>query len=79
MTGYVSIIILTVVLFTLLAAILLVPVYRFLKREEEASKNWTRESLERRQQQREAGGDGSGPRPPRGRATQSDGGGETEM
>lgn len=78
MTGYVPIVILTIVLFTLLAAILLVPIYRFLKREEEASRNWTRESLERRQREREAGGNGAGPRPPRGRSGYS-GGGETDM
>lgn len=31
--------------FVALAAILLVPVYLFLKREEQVSRNWTRESL----------------------------------
>ena len=30
--------------FVVLAAILLVPVYLFLKKEEEASKNWTEEA-----------------------------------
>ena len=48
MTPYLPIIILTAVLFGLLAAILLVPIYRFLRREEEASKHWTPEQLAKR-------------------------------
>lgn len=34
--------------FILLAYLLLAPVYRFLHREEEASKKWTRETLAKR-------------------------------
>ena len=45
MTSYLPIIILTIVLFTLLATILLLPVYRFLKREEQASLEWTPEKV----------------------------------
>ncbi|MEX0748174.1 MAG: hypothetical protein WD275_09265 [Rhodothermales bacterium] len=45
MTEYTLVIILTLVGFIALAAILLVPVYRFLKREERESRQWTREEL----------------------------------
>jgi membrane protein implicated in regulation of membrane protease activity len=44
-TDYTLVIILTLVGFIALAAILLVPVYRFLKREERESKQWSREEL----------------------------------
>jgi hypothetical protein len=72
MTGYLSIIILTIVLFGLLAAVLLVPVYRFLKREEEASKMWTRENLERYYGDKDPGNGLPPGRPPRGRGRHSD-------
>ena len=39
------VILVTLVGFFALAAMLLVPVYRFLKSEEKASEKWTRESL----------------------------------
>jgi hypothetical protein len=42
------IIVLGLIGFGLVAFLLLFPVYRFLKREEEASKNWTEESLRRK-------------------------------
>jgi hypothetical protein len=45
---YLTVIIVTTLGFGALAAILLVPIYRFLKREDEVSKEWTRESLEER-------------------------------
>lgn len=45
--------IITLIAFSLLAAALLIPVYRFLKREEEASKKWTHEVLEERLRERE--------------------------
>ena len=44
-TNYTWVIIATFIGFCALAALLLVPVYRFLKREEKASEQWTRESL----------------------------------
>ena len=43
--SYTTVIILTFLGFSALAAILLVPVYLFLKREERASASWTREAL----------------------------------
>lgn len=46
--NYLLIILLTFVGFVALAAILLVPVYLFLKREERASDAWTPEALARR-------------------------------
>lgn len=45
--SYNLIIVLTFVGFMILAALLLVPVYRFLKREEEVSSNWTAQELQR--------------------------------
>lgn len=46
MSDYTLIILATFFGFMLLAAILLVPVYRFLKREESLSEGWTREGVE---------------------------------
>lgn len=66
MGPYFPIIVLTTVLFLLLAAVLLVPVYRFLKREEEASKRWTKESLDRQRREREQSNGSPPGRPPRG-------------
>lgn len=40
-TDYYGIILLTFVAFIGLAALLLVPIYRFLKREDEVNKRWT--------------------------------------
>lgn len=49
MDAYYTVVILAALIgFLLLAALLLVPVYRFLKREEAASEQWTREALRRR-------------------------------
>ena len=46
--GYVTIITVTLIGFLALAVALLYPVYRFLLREEEASRKWTREHLAER-------------------------------
>ncbi len=43
MDYYTAVIIATVVGFSALAAALLIPVWRFLKREEEAGEQWTRQ------------------------------------
>lgn len=48
MTDYTLIILLTLFGFLGLAALLLVPVYRFLRREEQSSRKWTRDELARR-------------------------------
>lgn len=57
--SYALLIILTLVGFFLLAAVLLVPVYRFLEREEEASKRWTEEELAKRLQEQKSSENGS--------------------
>ena len=44
---YTWVIVVTLIGFFALAAMLLVPVYRFLKREEKASERWTSEALRR--------------------------------
>ncbi|GIV57109.1 hypothetical protein GQ464_002535 [Rhodocaloribacter litoris] len=51
MSDYLVVIVLTFVGFVVLAAVLLVPVYLFLKREERASRSWTPEALARRYQE----------------------------
>lgn len=56
MSDYTLIIILTLVGFLLLAAILLVPVYLFLRREEDASERWTDEEVAKRSRQRSTNG-----------------------
>lgn len=48
MSDYTVIIIVTLVGFLGLAALLLVPVYRFLKREEKVSRKWTERQLRKR-------------------------------
>jgi hypothetical protein len=48
MGEYGTVILLTFIGFVTLAAILLVPVYRFLKREEKLSERWTKEALARK-------------------------------
>lgn len=45
MDEYTLVIIVTLVGFTILATILLVPVYRFLKKEEKIAEEWTKEAL----------------------------------
>jgi hypothetical protein len=56
---YLPIIVGTLVGFGLLAAALLVPVYRFLEREQKVAEKWTPEALaERARERREAGGNG---------------------
>lgn len=64
MDGYLLVIIATLIVFFLLAALLLVPVYRFLDREQQASKAWTPEKIAERLQQRRASTDGADPDPP---------------
>lgn len=61
MGEYGTVILLTFVGFVALAAILLVPVYRFLKREEKLSQRWTPEALARRAHQQP---NGAPPEPP---------------
>ena len=48
--------------FFLLAFVLLFPVYRFMRREEDLSTDWTRDAIAKRQ--RRAGGDGGPSTPP---------------
>ncbi len=50
--GFTLIIVLTLVGFLALAALLLVPIWRFLDREEEVSEQWTREELAARMRRR---------------------------
>jgi len=50
---YLPIIAATLVGFGLLAALLLVPVYRFLERERKVAKKWTPEALAERMQERQ--------------------------
>lgn len=54
---YTLIIVVTTIGFFCLAAILLVPIYRFLKREEKASEEWTNESLRKPSSNGEASSD----------------------
>lgn len=57
---YLPIIVGTIVGFGLLAAVLLVPVYRFLEREKEVAEKWTPEALAKRMRERqEANGNGA--------------------
>ena len=72
---YLPIILGTIVGFGLLAAALLVPVYRFLEREQKVAEQWTPEALAERMQERQdtsgngastpdgAGGEADGTRP----------------
>ena len=60
MDTYDLVIIATLVGFLAVAFLLLAPVYRFLKREEEASKAWTPEEVARRRRARPPSGDGAG-------------------
>ena len=62
MDFYAVVAFLTLISFAGLAALLLVPVYLFLKREEQASKRWTRDALrgrlrEKKQARSEQDGD----------------------
>ena len=49
--------------FITLAFLLLYPVYRFIRREEKQSEDWTRDALARRQRTGGTGGDGAPGRP----------------
>lgn len=50
---YLSVILATLVGFGVLAALLLVPVYRFLDREQEVAENWTPEAVAERLRERQ--------------------------
>jgi hypothetical protein len=56
---YLPIILGTLVGFGLLAAALLVPVYRFLERERKVAEKWTPEALAKRMQERETSANGT--------------------
>lgn len=47
--------------FLLLAVLLLYPVYRFIRREEDASRKWTPEEIARQARRQPHGGDGAAP------------------
>ncbi len=51
---YLPIIVATLVGFGLLAAVLLVPVYRFLEREEKVAQKWTPEALAERMREQQS-------------------------
>ncbi|HEX7070499.1 MAG TPA: hypothetical protein VF190_06825 [Rhodothermales bacterium] len=59
MSGYDAVILATLAGFILLAYVLLAPVYRFLKREERLSKDWTPEKLAARSRETKPSGDGA--------------------
>lgn len=52
-SSYYGIIVVTLIGFLLLAALLLVPVYRFLRREEITARSWTEEELEKSARRRD--------------------------
>jgi len=56
---YLPIIVATLVGFGLLAAALLVPVYRFLERERKVAQKWTPEALAERMRERETAANGA--------------------
>lgn len=58
MDYYTVVSILTLLGFAALACLLLIPVYLFLKREEQASERWTRDALARRLRDRESANNG---------------------
>jgi hypothetical protein len=64
MSDYALPIFLTFFGFISLAAILLVPIYRFLQREERKSQEWTDERLAERRRREGPPGDGAPGRPP---------------
>lgn len=68
-TYHLVVIVGTVVGFFTLAALLLVPIYKFLGREEQASREWTRQRLAERQRQHRRsssnGAEADNPRPDR--------------
>ena len=59
MSGYVVLILATLVGFFALAYALLAPVYSFLEREQQASKEWTPERIAERLQERRASTNGA--------------------
>lgn len=70
MTDFTVVILLTLFGFLFLAALLLVPVYRFLRREEQASRRWTKNELARRSSADASVGNG---RPRRGDPAEQEG------
>ncbi len=62
-TDYTIIILLTLFGFLALAAILLVPVYRFLRREEDVSRRWTQDEIARRGSKTSVNGGAQSKRP----------------
>ncbi len=65
MGDYALPIVITFVGFISLAAILLVPIYRFLQREERRSEEWTDERIAARRRREGPPGDGAAGKPPR--------------
>lgn len=59
MSSYNFLILATLVGFFILAYMLLAPVYRFLEREQQASKEWTPERIAERLEERRASSDGA--------------------
>lgn len=59
MSGYAPLILATLVGFFVLAYVLLAPVYKFLERERQASKEWTPERIAERLQERRASTNGA--------------------
>ena len=64
-TNWTLVILGTTIGFFALAFILLYPVYRFLRREEDVSKNWTPDAIARRQRGERPSGDGAPGSPPK--------------
>lgn len=58
-TGYALLIVATLIGFFLLAYLLLAPVYHFLDREQQASKEWTPERIAEKLQERRASTNGT--------------------
>ncbi|OZC03585.1 hypothetical protein [Rubricoccus marinus] len=59
-TNWTFVIIATTVGFFALAFILLYPVYRFMRKEEDLEKNWTKDAIAKRQRREPPSGDGAG-------------------
>jgi hypothetical protein len=55
---YLPVVLVTLIGFGALAALLLVPIYRFLEREEEVAQDWTPEELAKRMQDHTASANG---------------------
>jgi hypothetical protein len=64
LSEYTLVIIITLVGFIGLAALLLVPVYRFLKREERLGNSWTKDASAEKRGTQKASRNGTGSEPP---------------